>query len=122
MTHAVLHELRVAAVEPLTDDSVTITFDVPVELRDDYRFVQGQHVSVRCTVAGDEVRRSYSICTPAGSGVLRIAVKRLEGGVFSGHAHTRLRPGDVLEVMTPTGRFCPPQGLDREAYPPAGDT
>ncbi|HEX3605687.1 MAG TPA: 1,2-phenylacetyl-CoA epoxidase subunit PaaE [Candidatus Dormibacteraeota bacterium] len=106
--HAVLHELRVTAVEPLTDDSVTITFAVPPELGDDYAFTQGQHVSVRCTVAGDEVRRSYSICTPAGSGVLRIAVKRLEGGVFSGHAHTRLRAGDMLEVMTPTGRFHTP--------------
>ena len=103
--HAVLHELRVAAVEPLTEDSVTITFDVPDALRDDYHFVQGQHVSVRCRVAGDELRRNYSICTPAGSGVLRIAVKRLEGGAFSSYAHSRLRAGDVLEVMTPTGRF-----------------
>jgi ring-1,2-phenylacetyl-CoA epoxidase subunit PaaE len=103
--HAVFHELRVAAVEPLTDDSVTITFEVPAVLRDEYRFTQGQHVSVRCTVAGDDVRRNYSICTPADSGVLRIAVKRLEGGVFSSYAHSRLRPGDLLEVMTPTGRF-----------------
>ncbi|HVS42310.1 MAG TPA: 1,2-phenylacetyl-CoA epoxidase subunit PaaE [Candidatus Dormibacteraeota bacterium] len=103
--HAVLHELRVAAVEPLTEDSVTITFDVPDALRDAYDFVQGQHVSVRCRVAGDELRRNYSICTPAGSGVLRIAVKRLEGGAFSSYAHSRLRAGDVLEVMTPTGRF-----------------
>jgi ring-1,2-phenylacetyl-CoA epoxidase subunit PaaE len=106
--HAVLHELRVAAVEPLTDDSVTITFEVPEPLRDAYRHTQGQHVSVRCPVAGDEARRNYSICTPAGSGVLRIAVKRLEGGVFSSHAHTRLRPGDALGVMTPTGRFHTP--------------
>lgn len=103
--HAVFHTLRVSAVEPLTEDSVTITFDVPAELRDAYAFTQGQHVSVRCTVAGDDVRRNYSICTPAGSGVLRIAVKRLDGGVFSSHAHTRLRAGDALEVMTPTGRF-----------------
>jgi len=103
--HAVLHGLRVAAVEPLTEDSVTITFEIPDGLRDVYDFVQGQHVSVRCRVAGDELRRNYSICTAAGSGVLRIAVKRLEGGAFSSYAHARLRPGDVLEVMTPTGRF-----------------
>lgn len=103
--HAVLHELRVATVEPLTEDSMSITFDVPAPLRDAYDFVQGQHVSVRCRVAGDEVRRNYSICTAAGSGILRIAVKRLEGGVFSSYAHTQLRSGDVLEVMTPTGRF-----------------
>ncbi|HEX6493276.1 MAG TPA: FAD-binding oxidoreductase, partial [Candidatus Dormibacteraeota bacterium] len=103
--HAVLHELRVAAVEPLTDDSVAITFDVPDALRDAYEFTQGQHVSVRCRVAGDELRRNYSICTAAGSGVLRIAVKRLEGGAFSSYAHSGLRAGDALEVMTPTGRF-----------------
>lgn len=106
--HAVLHELRVAAVEPLTDNSVTVTFEVPGRLREAYRHIQGQHVSVRCPVAGDEARRNYSICTPAGSGVLRIAVKRLDGGVFSGYAHTRLRAGDTLEVMTPTGRFHAP--------------
>jgi len=87
--HAVLHGLRVAAVEPLTEDSVTITFEIPDGLRDVYDFVQGQHVSVRCRVAGDELRRNYSICTAAGSGVLRIAVKRLEG---------RKKPYDVLLI------------------------
>jgi ring-1,2-phenylacetyl-CoA epoxidase subunit PaaE len=103
--HAVLHELRVAAVERLTEDSVAITLAVPVALRPEYRHVQGQHVSVRCPAAGDELRRSYSISTPAGSDELRIAVKLLPGGVFSAYAHTRLRPGEALEVMTPVGGF-----------------
>ena len=103
--HAVFHDLRVAAVEPLTSDSVAITFAVPTELAAEYAFTHGQHVSLRCTVAGDDVRRNYSICTPAGSGVLRVAVKRLPGGVFSSYAHSTLRAGDTLEVMTPTGRF-----------------
>jgi ring-1,2-phenylacetyl-CoA epoxidase subunit PaaE len=103
--HAVFHELRVAAIEPVTDDSVAITFAVPPELAADYDFVHGQHVSLRCTLAGDDVRRNYSICTPAGSGLLRVAVKRLPHGVFSSYAHSQLRPGDVIEVMTPTGRF-----------------
>ena len=103
--HAVFHELRVAAIDPLTEDSVAITFEVPSSLRDDYQFVQGQHLSLRCTAAGDDVRRNYSICTPAGSGTLRIGVKRIPGGVFSSHAQTALRVGDPIEVMTPTGRF-----------------
>ncbi|HYA00724.1 MAG TPA: 1,2-phenylacetyl-CoA epoxidase subunit PaaE [Candidatus Binatia bacterium] len=103
--HAVFHELRVSAIEPLTDDSVAISFAVPAELREAYAFVQGQHLSLRCTVAGDDVRRTYSISTPAGSGTLRIGVKRLPGGVFSGYAHSRLRVGDPIEVMTPTGGF-----------------
>jgi ring-1,2-phenylacetyl-CoA epoxidase subunit PaaE len=104
-THAVFHPLRVAAVEPVTDDSVAITFEVPEELREDYDFTQGQHLTIRTQLAGDDVRRNYSICSPAGSGVLRVAVKRLPGGAFSGHALDVLRPGDVLDVMTPTGRF-----------------
>ncbi len=103
--HAVLHELRVAAVDRLTEDSVAISFSVPAELRDEYRFVEGQHVSVRCPAAGDDLRRSYSICSPASSERLRIGVKHIPGGVFSAYALSRLRPGEALEVMTPVGGF-----------------
>jgi ring-1,2-phenylacetyl-CoA epoxidase subunit PaaE len=103
--HAVFHPLRVADVERLTDDAVAVTFDVPEALADEYRFVQGQHVTVRTDATGDDVRRNYSICAPVSSGRLRIAVKRLDGGAFSGYALERLAPGDTLEVMTPTGRF-----------------
>ncbi len=101
-SHAELHPLRVAAVDELTDDAVAITFEVPPELRDDYAFVHGQHVSVR---GADDVRRSFSICTPPSSGVLRIGVKRLPGGAFSDGIVGSLRVGDTLEVMTPAGRF-----------------
>lgn len=103
-SHAALHPLRVAAIERLTDDSVALTFDVPEHLRDAYRFAAGQHVSIQ---GDDGVRRSYSLCTPPSSGVLRIGVKRLPGGHFSGEVLDRLRPGDELEVMTPAGRFTP---------------
>jgi ring-1,2-phenylacetyl-CoA epoxidase subunit PaaE len=104
--HAVFHPLRVAEVERLTDDSVAVTFDVPDELRDAYRFTQGQHVTIRCDLGGSGLRRNYSICSPASSGCLRIGVKQLPGGAFSSYAAERLRPGDMLDVMTPTGRFC----------------
>jgi ring-1,2-phenylacetyl-CoA epoxidase subunit PaaE len=104
-SHAVFHPLRVASVEPVTEDSVAVTFEVPQHLRSDYAFVGGQHLTLRTELAGDDVRRNYSICSPAGSGVLRVAVKRLPGGAFSGHALDVLRPGDMLDVMTPTGRF-----------------
>jgi ring-1,2-phenylacetyl-CoA epoxidase subunit PaaE len=104
-THAVFHPLTVASIEPLTEDSVAITFAVPDDLRDDYAFSHGQHLTVRTELAGDDVRRNYSICSPASSGVLRVAVKRLPGGAFSEHALDVLRPGDVLDVMTPSGRF-----------------
>jgi ring-1,2-phenylacetyl-CoA epoxidase subunit PaaE len=103
--HAVFHRLPVSEIQRLTDDSVAITFDVPPDLRDDYRFTQGQHVTVRCDLGGVGVRRNYSICAPATSGPLRIAVKCLPGGAFSSYAAEQLRPGNELDVMTPTGRF-----------------
>jgi len=103
--HSVFHPLSVASVERLTDDAVAITFDVPPELRQEFRFQPGQHLSVRSPVVGDDVRRNFSICAPATSGILRIGVKRIPGGVFSSYAAERLRPGDVLDIMTPTGSF-----------------
>ena len=102
---ATFHPLRVAAVDRLTDDAVALTFDVPPALREAYRFIAGQHVNVRSVLAGDDVRRSYSICSPATGQRLRVAVKRLDGGAFSAYAHDVLRPGDTVDVMTPTGRF-----------------
>lgn len=106
--HAVFHPLTVAAVDRLTDDAVAITLAVPDDLAADYRFSAGQHVTVRCTLAGDEVRRNYSICSSAPAGALRIGVKHLAGGVFSTYAAEKLQPGDVLEVMTPSGSFTAP--------------
>jgi ring-1,2-phenylacetyl-CoA epoxidase subunit PaaE len=106
--HSVFHTLRVSGIEPLTDDSVCIAFEVPPELDDEYDFVQGQHVNIRTSLAGDDVRRSYSICSPAKSRRLRIGVKVLPGGHFSGFAAGGLAVGDELDVMTPTGRFYTP--------------
>lgn len=103
--HSVFHALAVASIERVTDDSVAITFDVPGELREAYAFTQGQHLTIRTELAGDDVRRNYSICAPVSSGLLRVAVKRLPGGAFSGHALDVLKVGDTLEVMTPSGRF-----------------
>ena len=103
--HAVFHQLRVAAVEPLTEDSFSVTFEVPEELRPEFRFQAGQHLSVKAAGLGDEVRRNYSICTPATGGPLRIGVKRIPDGMFSGYVAERLQPGDVLDVMTPSGSF-----------------
>ncbi|RJK96143.1 phenylacetate-CoA oxygenase/reductase subunit PaaK [Vallicoccus soli] len=99
------HPLRVSEVERLTDDAVAVSFEVPEELRGAYDFVPGQHLTLRREIDGEEVRRSYSICAPAGQGRLRVAVRRLDGGAFSEWATRDLRAGDVLDVMTPAGRF-----------------
>ena len=99
------HALRVTDVERLTDDAVAITFDVPDDLADDYAFTPGQHVTLRREIDGEEARRSYSICARADAGMLRVAVKRLDGGLFSEWATTDLAAGDRLDVATPGGRF-----------------
>jgi ring-1,2-phenylacetyl-CoA epoxidase subunit PaaE len=112
---ATIHPLRVKGVAPLTDDAVVIEFEVPPELAGEYAFTHGQHVSLRCEAAGDDVRRSYSICSAAGTGRLAVAVKRLPGGVFSAYAMEQLRPGDTVEVVTPIGHFNTPLDPNRAA-------
>lgn len=105
---AEFHSVPVAGVERLTDDSVLIRFDVPDDLRDQFSFEAGQHITVRNDLGGDGVRRTYSLCTSATSGELAIAVKHLPGGAFSTYAVEQLRAGDTLELMTPTGSFGTP--------------
>jgi ring-1,2-phenylacetyl-CoA epoxidase subunit PaaE len=102
---AAFHPLRVASVERLTEDSVVLSFAVPVDLAAEYRYTAGQHVTLRAVVDGQDVRRTYSLCAPATSGELRVAVKRVEGGTFSSYVNRELSAGDILDVMTPTGRF-----------------
>lgn len=100
------HELTVTDLEPLTDDSVAISFGVPADLQSEYAFKPGQHLTIRRIEAdGEEVRRSYSICSSPSSGALRVAVRGVPDGVFSTHALTALAVGDRLEVMTPAGTF-----------------
>jgi ring-1,2-phenylacetyl-CoA epoxidase subunit PaaE len=94
----------VAAVEHLTNDALALTFDVPDDLVETFRFAPGQHVALVRDASAGEMRRSYSVCSPVG-GPLRVAVKRLPGGAFSTWVHETLRPGDRLDVLPPTGRF-----------------
>ena len=102
---AVFHPVPVAAVDRLTDDSVLIRFDVPDDLREEFSFVPGQHITVRTDLGGEGVRRNYSICSQATTGTLAIAVKHIPGGAFSTFAMEQLQAGDTLELMTPTGDF-----------------
>ncbi len=100
--------LTVADVRRETPDCVSVSFALPEELRERFRFVQGQHVILRATIEGEELRRTYSICSAVDEGELRIAVKRQPHGRFSGWVHERLRPGDRVDVMPPRGRFFVP--------------
>ena len=99
------HRLAVNDLRRETADAVSVTFKIPSELADDYAFAPGQYLTLRTTMDGEEVRRSYSICSGPDDGELRIAVKKVDGGAFSSWAADELKSGDELDVMTPTGRF-----------------
>ena len=105
MARARFHTLAVAEVRPLTAASVEVTFAVPDELRGEYDYLPGQHVALRATVGGHELRRSYSICRPPSPGRISVAIKRDLGGAFSTWATSELRPGDRIDVMSPQGTF-----------------
>ena len=99
--------LRVERVDPLTADSVALTFTVPAEHAERFRFAPGQHLTLRRVLDGADLRRTYSVCSSSAGGPLRVAVKRLDGGAFSSWVTSALRPGDELEVLPPAGRFGP---------------
>jgi ring-1,2-phenylacetyl-CoA epoxidase subunit PaaE len=98
------HPLRVRDVRADGDDALVVSFDVPDALQDQFRFAPGQYLTLRHRDAGDDVRRSYSICAAAGEG-LRVGVRRVPGGAFSTWLHGSLKAGDTIEVMEPQGRF-----------------
>ncbi|WP_028229566.1 1,2-phenylacetyl-CoA epoxidase subunit PaaE [Paraburkholderia ferrariae] len=103
------HSLRIREVRPETADAVSVAFEIPPGLRDAYRFTQGQFVTLKTHIDGEETRRSYSICVGVTDydrdGELRIGIKRVRGGRFSNFAFDSLKPGHEIEVMTPDGRF-----------------
>ena len=103
---AAFHTLTVADVEALTEDSVAVTFAVPDDLAAEFAFTPGQSLTLRRTVDGVEQRRQYSISAPAGARP-RVGVREIPDGLFSRWLVRDVRPGDSIDVQTPTGRFCP---------------
>lgn len=99
------HPLTVSDVRKETDDTVSVAFDVPEELKSSYQFIQGQYLTLKATIGGEEVRRSYSICRSPLDNELRVAIKKVDGGKFSTYANQHLQVGHILDVMTPLGRF-----------------
>ena len=99
------HSLTVCAKTPEGSDAIRIAIDVPDGLRDEYRFLPGQHLPVQIERDGKALRRTYSICSPAGRWPLEIGVRVQPGGAFGEFAANELQVGDVLDVMPPTGRF-----------------
>ncbi|WP_045693145.1 1,2-phenylacetyl-CoA epoxidase subunit PaaE [Streptomyces rubellomurinus] len=106
----VFHRLRIERVERLCEDAVAVTFAVPDDLARAYAFRPGQTLTLRKVVDGVDERRSYSICAPV-DGPLRIAVREVPGGLFSRWLVREARPGEEVEVLTPTGLFTPDLGV-----------
>jgi ring-1,2-phenylacetyl-CoA epoxidase subunit PaaE len=102
------HPLRVRSIEPDTAEAVVVSFDVPPALREIFGFTQGQYLTLRKTIDGQDLRRSYSICAGVDDGELRVGVRKVKGGVFSNWINTELKAGDEISVMAPQGRFFVP--------------
>ena len=99
------HSLKVKSIIKETADCVSIAFDVPAYLKETYLYAEGQNITLRTIINGEEVRRSYSLCVAPYENILKVAIKKVEAGLFSTYANEVLRVGDVLDVMPPTGRF-----------------
>lgn len=108
------YSLALKEVRPETRHAVSLCFDLPEDVAEKFRYKQGQHLVVRTNVDGEEVRRTYSICSSVNDEELRIAIKRVPGGVFSSFANEQLKPGSTLEVMPPQGSFSVDLDPERE--------
>lgn len=105
MSDTNFYSLKIADVQPETDTAVCITFAVPTELKEKFKFIQGQFLTLRAQIDGEDVRRSYSICSGVNDGHLRVGIKRVKGGKFSNYANDHFKPGTSVEVMPPQGSF-----------------
>ena len=99
------HKLVIKEVRKETQECVSVLFDIPEEIREAFEFKQGQSLTIRIFLNGEEVRRTYSICASPLDKEWRVAIKQQEGGLFSSFANKQLKKGDVLEVMPPVGNF-----------------
>jgi ring-1,2-phenylacetyl-CoA epoxidase subunit PaaE len=108
MSIPLFHDLRVRRIEPDTAEASIVTFDVPDELRAVFGFTQGQYLTLRKTIDGQDLRRSYSICAGVDDGELRVGVRKVKGGTFSNWINEQLAVGDTISVMAPQGRFFVP--------------
>ena len=110
------HPLRVRSVQRDTEEAVIVSFEVPPELQPVFGFTQGQYLTLRREIGGQDLRRSYSICAGVDDGELRVGVRKVRGGVFSNWINEHLKPDDVVNVMAPQGRFFVPIEPDAQRH------
>lgn len=99
------YKLTVKEIKRETPEAVSVLFQVPHEIKENYKFVSGQYINLKLTLDGNEIRRAYSICSTPESGELRIAIKSIKTGYFSKFANEKMAVGNVIEVGTPEGKF-----------------
>lgn len=99
------HPLRVKEINKETSDCVSVQFEIPENLKNNFSFTQGQSLTMRTTINGKEIRRTYSLCSSPLDSEWKVAIKKVDGGLFSSFANDKLKKGDVLEVMEPVGKF-----------------
>ena len=99
------HQLTIQSVEQLTKDAVAVSLEVPDSLAKEYQYVQGQHLTLKMDIDGQDIRRSYSICNSVEEQKLTVGIKRIDAGVFSNFANESLKKGMSIEVMAPQGHF-----------------
>lgn len=102
------HKLKIKEVKKETEDCVSIAFEIPDNLQPQYSYHHGQNIALRAILNGEDLRRSYSICTAPYENELRVAVKKAEQGIFSVFANEKLKAGDEIDVLPPTGKFFTP--------------
>ena len=99
------HTLPIKNIQRETADCVSVEFAIPEALKENFQFKQGQSLTMRATINGEEVRRTYSICSSPLDNIVRVAIKKVDGGLFSSFANEQLKANDLLEVMQPIGKF-----------------
>jgi len=116
MNNKFFNELSIVKVEKKTKDCVAITFEIPAEIKNKFVFKAGQYLTLRTEINGEDIRRSYSICTAPDEIGITIAIKKLDGGKFSTWANTKLKIGDKLDIMPPAGNFIIPEKFDPKEF------
>ena len=98
-------KIRIKEIKKETEDCISILFDIPENLTEKFAYKAGQHFTMRTNINGEEQRRSYSLCSSPLENKWRVAIKKVDGGIFSSYANEQLKPGDTLELMPPMGHF-----------------
>ena len=108
--------IKVSQINKTTEDCVVLTFDVTDELKNEFIYTQGQYLTLKANIKGEEIRRSYSLCSSPLDGCWKVAIKKIDEGRFSSYANDELKVGDTLEVMPPNGRFTRPISATAKNY------